>query len=199
MENNITKQQVVDELITNPIYEEILDKYFPTPSDTKNEFRQFLWLQLLELKDGKLIDAYTKKYLTYLYVSIIRNSIISDPVRSRWLKEQEKRKDFKFIQEDDDDVQLNYDEMSFDDEIQNDKKIKLQIIDEALAYELNRNPRFKVSFDCFNYYYKDRMTLRAIQAKTRIQYSSVRLYIQEAEIVIKRYMIKNNTKLTKVI
>ena len=195
MNNEITREYVINELATNPIYEEILNKYFPINSDTKNEFRQFLWLQLLELKPGKLIEAYTNKYLTYLYVRIIKNSIMSDPVRSNWLKEQNKRKDFQS----DIDVDNSFDEIEFLEEKKEDKKIKLDIIKKALEYELVRNPRFKVSYDCFNYYYFNRMTLREIEGKTRIQYSSVRLYVQEAEVVIKRYILKNNNKLLKYI
>jgi hypothetical protein len=60
---------------------------------------------------------------------------------------------------------------------------------------LKRDPRLKLEMDLFNYRYRDEMTYRGIEKKTKIPLVSCFQIIEDAEILIRNYITKKQNRL----
>ena len=64
-----TKQDVVTHILNDKFYEDVLRKYLGNPEE-RNEFRQELWLILLEMPESKLIGYFNQNCLKYVYAAL---------------------------------------------------------------------------------------------------------------------------------
>ena len=201
----LNRDAILQLITQDPIYETILQKYF-SDVEERNEFRQFLWLQICETPNEKIESIWHKGYFLYWYCSVIKNQVISSS--SRWHKEhrtsshklnnilfdcddmlespETTRKNKYLNQAIEFILDTNTEESKIiHKEIGMENKKKVLMISEAIGHHLNRDPKLKTEFDLFNMYHQDGLTYREIQNKTRIPLSGVFRYIKDAEILIK--------------
>jgi len=170
------RDQIFKEILNNPIYDSILEKYLSNKNE-RNEFRQFLWVMLCEIPTEKIEAIWAKNEFLWYYCGIVRNQIASST--SKWHKEYRitNQNISQFKGEIEDEV-----EDILDQEL--NRANKLKEIDEAINHHLVINPHYKTDFDLFRLKFDKGMTYRAIAKKTKIPLTSVYEYILNAKTLI---------------
>ena len=80
----MNRDQILQSILDNPIYEAVLVKYLPKTQD-RDEFRQFLWVILCEIKTETIETVWAQNKFLYYYVGIINNQLKSST--SKWYKD----------------------------------------------------------------------------------------------------------------
>lgn len=206
------RDDIFKEILKNPIYDSILVKYLPDEY-TRDEFRQWLWVMLCEIKPERIEELWKENKFLYYYCAIVKTQLTSG--KSKWYKKyrafNKNSESFKLKQE------IMFDEYGFEEEIDindnftdygitneteeqhqfeyenNLKQLKHKMINNAIQYHLQRNPHLKLDFDLFKMKYEQNMTLRDISAKLNIPLTDVFKYIRNATQLIKaNIMYKQN-------
>lgn len=174
------KEQILKEIVKNNIYQNILVKYFSEKNE-RDEFRQFLFIQICEIDDEKIELIWSKNEFLWYYCGIVKNQVKSSS--SAWNKYRE-----SFKKNVDISVFENYlennDEESYEDEINE----KLSQIKQSINHYLKVNPKYKTDFDLFKLKYEQGLTYRAIAKKTNIPLTSVYQYILNATTLIQTHI-----------
>lgn len=184
----VTKQNVIDHMIKDPFYEQVLFKFFETNKTYLDEFRQELWLILLQLDENKLITLYNKNEIKYFYIGIIKNQLISN--RSPFHRKFRMSTTIEF---EDDNTLLEEDDI--DKIIIKEKKLKY--IDERLEELIIKFPLMLKDISIFKMHFYDGLNYRQIVSKTNIPLTSVHNYITNVKHFLKRNIkqIKNKIEL----
>lgn len=186
----MTKQQIIQQIYTDNMYNNIISKFIN--KDQYDEFKQFIFEQLLAIPDEKIIVLWSNNQFLYYFCGILQNQIKSKT--SKWHKEYRSLKSFELNQTDgvqpySTQIELNEEEL--------EKNFKLKLIEQAIHHHIQRDPKLKTEFDLFNMYHKENMTFREIAKLTRIPLTSVYQYIKNAEILIKNNITQKQNKLRK--
>lgn len=183
LRNATSKEQVYSWIINHEYWlEEILMKYFPSVQE-RNEFRQELWLIILQFQEDKLLKWFnndTRDELKGIILGVINNQVCSNT--SHWHKkfrrmqstQCEYNNDVLFTQDDSDDI-IQY---------KIDKESKLDYIDTKLDFLLNKNPRLLKDVTVFRMYYYDHLSFKKISDKTKIAKGSVRKYVDNIRYLL---------------
>lgn len=178
------KQIIIDHILIDPFYEEVLCKYLANKSE-RNEFRQELWIILLEMPEIKLIQYYNTKCLKYIYIGIINNQIKSNT--SAWHRNFRKNKTQEYF----DNIYDSVDEFDNILEIKTENENKLDYISEMLLDIEKKDPKMLRDVTLFKMYFYEKMSYRHIEKLTKIGYVNVFYYVQN----IKKILIQNKSKL----
>jgi len=185
------RDYILNEVATKKIYTEVIDKYIPYDEEERNEFKQYLF-DILCTKPYQVIeDLWHKKQFMYWYVGIIRNNIISST--SPWHRKH-RTYDHKFTNL----VPENIEEVKFDfllNEEETERQKKLQLVDDAIAYHLLKNPNLKTEFDLFNLHFKNNISYRDISKLSHIPLTACYQYVQTALVLIKKYITNKQQKI----
>lgn len=172
-----TKQTVIDHILKDKFYEDVLKKYLAKEAE-RNEFRQELWLILLEMPESKLIGYFNQNCLKYVYIGIINNQIKSST--SPWHK--------KFRNH-----VLEYNgNLSEPDESYDviNKKVldesKLKYIESTLLMLEKKDPRLKRDITIFRMHFEEGLSYRKIAAKTRISVVSIWKYVNNVIFLLQK-------------
>lgn len=171
-----TASKVYELVLKDPVYESILIKFMDNNPQI-DDFRQHLWLILLELPDDKVVDAWNGNWFKYLYVRIITNQIKSNT--SPWHVGYRKH-DLPLLDE--------YNYMSEEDAFEKDKEIYLELMGKGINKFLNQNPCYKRDFELLKMKYIDGHNYREISEMTMIPLGSVYKYVQTALMLLENYM-----------
>lgn len=172
-----TKQDVVDHILADKFYEDVLRKYLGNPEE-RNEFRQELWLILLEMPEDKLIAYYNQKCLKYVYIGIINNQIKSST--STWHKKFRNRV-LEY------NGNLNEPDESID--IIKNKTLdetRLKYINDTLILLEKKDPRLKRDITVFRMHFEEGLSYRKIAAKTRISVVSIWKYVNNVIFLLQK-------------
>lgn len=196
-----TREIVINEMISNTFYESVLKKYLSN-KDERDEFRQVLWVILLEMDENKLIKYYDTKCLQYVYIGIINNQIKSSS--SPWHRKHRLEKandslirdknannpnnnsnndsgDMTNSLNDEEDTSL------YDITYKENMEIKLDYIENKLN-DIIKNDAFMIrDVTVFKMHFIEELTYREISKKTLIPVTSIFNYIKN----IKQQLIKN--------
>lgn len=181
-----TKQEVYNYIIADKVYDEILKKYAKRKV-IRDELRQHIWLQIGNISDEKLIDAWNKRYFTYLYVAILKGQVVTND--SKW-HNNFRQHIVEFSEDNVTDFEVDYESKLIEEETRREKEIKLSYIDEALKYLLKINPHYLTEAELFRMYYQDKLSYGQISKKTNIPKVSVYDYVQSAKTLIKGFIQK---------
>lgn len=192
-----TIDQVTRHILQTPFYEDVLKKYLSNKEE-RNEFRQELWLILLEMPKEKLIDYYDRKCLQYIYIGIINNQIKSST--SPWHRNFRVTKELSLCvpnqNGDSSNNDLDIADHSDFEQVVADKTLfenKLTQI-ETILWELQHDdPHLKRDIDLFRIYYLQRLPFRKIADITKISNVSVWKYVTNVKRLVKE-RIKTTTK-----
>lgn len=66
------REQILNDMVNNPMYNDILDNIIGNDRNAE-DIKADIWLMIFELKEEKLLEAYNKKYLKYLFIRIVTN------------------------------------------------------------------------------------------------------------------------------
>lgn len=177
MTTSTTKQTVIDHILKDKFYEDVLKKYLAKEAE-RNEFRQELWLILLEMPESKLIGYFDQNCLKYVYIGIINNQIKSST--SPWHK--------KFRNH----VLEYYGNLSEPDEsfdVINKKVLdesKLKYIESTLLKLEKKDPRLKRDITIFRMHFEEGLSYRKIAAKTRISVVSIWKYVNNVIFLLQK-------------
>ena len=182
---------ILNEVANSKIYNEVLECYIPNDDDERAEFKQYLF-DILCTKPNKVIeDLWHKKQFMYWYVGIIRNSIISST--SPWHRKHRSNeyKTTNHIPEEVEEVKFEFIVKEEEDE----KQIKLGMVDDAIAYHLAKNPKLKTEFDLFRMHFKNNLSYREISKMTHIPLTACYQYVQTALVLVKKYVTNKQQKI----
>jgi len=172
-----TKQDVVTHILNDKFYEDVLRKYLVNPEE-RNEFRQELWLILLEMPESKLIGYFNQNCLKYVYIGIINNQIKSST--SPWHK-----KFRNHVLE----YNGNLSEPDESIDIINKKTLdesRLKYINETLIQLEKKDPRLKRDITIFKMHFEEGLSYRKIAAKTRISVVSIWKYVNNVIFLLQK-------------
>lgn len=154
-----TVHKVFELVHKEAFFEDVLRKYFPSKK-TRTEFKNELWLYFFESPE-KTIEAFNKNYFKYLYLSIIKNWVIS--TSSTWHKKFRKNEHslMEHIPEVEDETDLEIgDQRRLDP--QTAKELKLRLINDALDYYLKLDPTLIADITWFKYHYMEKLSFDSI-------------------------------------
>lgn len=173
-----TRQQVLDSMVKDRFYEDVLYKYLSN-SDERDEFRQELWLIILEMKEEKLISYYDSKCLKYIYIGIINNQLKSST--SPWHRKHRMNKTMEYnnntFEEDDFDYVLD---------LKNTFEDKISYIESKLVELESKDPYLHRDITIFRMHFYDGMSYRKIALKTHICLVSVWKYINNVIFLLQK-------------
>lgn len=177
------RQTVIDHILTDTFYEEVLKKYLSNKSG-RDEFRQELWLIILEMPDDKLIHYYDTKCLKYIYIGIINNQIKSNT--SAWHRNYRKNQPQEYF----DNIYDSIDEADYVLNVKTENEDKLDYITDKLVQIESADPKMVRDITLFKMHFYEGMTYRAIEKATNIGYVNVFHYVNN----IKNILIKNKSQ-----
>lgn len=185
-----TKEEVIKSITDDKYYDDVLESYLRDKSE-RNEFRQEMWIILLEMKEEKLIDYYDRKILKYIYIGIINNQLKSSS--SPW---HTKFRKFRTLLVDDsivfkDVFRQDYpakdgtlistlpfvDDFDEIKELKLNDEIKLDYINKELKKIVNNNPVMIRDVEVFKMHFYDRLSYQKISDKTKISKTNVFVYV----------------------
>lgn len=194
-----TRQQVIDSMVKDRFYEDVLYKYLSN-SDERDEFRQELWLIILEMKEEKLISYYDSKCLKYIYIGIINNQLKSST--SPWHRKHRMQKAYNFADKIDtggsgrgsqfnnDNFKSFFYESADDYEsslfIKEDFERKIEYIESKLVELESKDPYLHRDITIFRMHFYDGMSYRKIALKTHICLVSVWKYINNVIFLLQK-------------
>lgn len=195
------KQQVINHLLQDPFYEEVLKKYLKKKSDL-DEFRQELWIILLEMKDNKLIQYYDSKVLKYIYIGIINNQIKSKT--SPWHRKFRAYNQINNTVSLDPTLDFNYEDKDFCNDIlkeiskpeidfikiKKDNELKIKYIEDKLIALEIKDKYLLRDISVFKMHFYNNMSYRQISEKTHISLTSVWTYINNIKYLLKKDKIE---------
>lgn len=185
-----TKEEVIKSITNDKYYDDVLESYLRDKSE-RNEFRQEMWIILLEMKEEKLIDYYDRKILKYIYIGIINNQLksSSSPWHTKFRKFRTLLVDdsivFKDVFRQDypakDGTLINtlafvddFDEIK---ELKLNDEIKLDYINKELKNIVKNNPVMIRDVEVFKMHFYDRLSYQKISDKTKISKTNVFVYV----------------------
>jgi len=207
-----TKDDVIKHILNTRCYEDVLVKYLSSVQE-RNEFRQELWLILLEISEEKLIHYYDTKCLFYVYIGIINNQIKSKT--SPWHKKFRSNKLFSttdlnnvnnpyigVINNQSDISKIVFDADQYDEQdtfqdildIKQLQEDKLKYIEDKLEELLKNDPKLIKEITVFKLYFYEGLSYSQITKRINIKKTSVFLYVN----LIKNKLIehKHQIKIT---
>lgn len=203
-----TKDDVIKHILNTRCYEDVLVKYLSSVQE-RNEFRQELWLILLEMSEEKLIHYYDTKCLFYVYIGIINNQIKSKT--SPWHKKFRANKQILSTNVNDtynkttitNDLSKivfdadQYDEQDTFQDILDIKQLqedKIKYIEDKLEELLKNDPKLIKEITVFKLYFYEGLSYSQITKRINIKKTSVFLYVN----LIKNKLIehKHQIKIT---
>ena len=207
-----TKDEVIKHILNTKCYEDVLVKYLSSVQE-RNEFRQELWLILLEMPEEKLIHYYDTKCLFYVYIGIINNQLKSST--SPWHKKFRANKQIfstdqltnvndtynkTSITNDTSKIVFDADQYDEQDTFQDVLSIKhlqedkIKYIEDKLEELLKNDPRLIKEITIFKLHFYDGLSYSQITKKTNIKKTSVFLYVNLIKNKLIKY--KNQIKIT---
>ena len=185
-----TKEEVIKSITNDKYYDDVLESYLRDKSE-RNEFRQEMWIILLEMKEEKLIDYYDRKILKYIYIGIINNQLksSSSPWHTKFRKFRTLLVDdsivFKDVFRQDypakDGTLINtlafvddFDEIK---ELKLNDEIKLDYINKELKNIVKNNPVMIRDVEVFKMHFYERLSYQKISDKTKISKTNVFVYV----------------------
>ena len=185
-----TREEVIKSITDDRYYNDVLESYLKNKSE-RNEFRQEMWIILLEMKEEKLIDYYDRKILKYIYIGIINNQLksSSSPWHTKFRKFRTLLVDdsivFKDVFRQDypakDGTLINtlafvddFDEIK---ELKLNDEIKLDYINKELKKIVKNNPVMIRDVEVFKMHFYDRLSYQKISDKTKISKTNVFVYV----------------------
>lgn len=182
--NATSKEEVYDSIIKNKWLEEILRKYFPSVEE-RNEFRQELWLIILQIKEERLIAMYNnpvRDELKGFVCGIISNQVKSST--SAWHNKHRKpmldKVEWTYESNDKNDDSLN------DIENKENYELKLKYIDKKLIEIEKKDPRLFRDIAVFKMHFNDNLSYQKISNKTRIARTSVGKYVNNIKYLLQK-------------
>lgn len=181
-----TKQQVIDHILQDKYYDDVLLKYL-TNKDERDEFRQELWLILLEMPEEKLIHYYDSKILKYIYIGIINNQIKSST--SPWHKKfRNVVLEYNGNTLEPDDSQTYIEKLHINEE-------KHKYIEDKLIELENKDPYLLRDISIFKMHFFEGLSYRKINAKTNVSTHSIWKYVNNIIFLLQKDKIKIDTKI----
>lgn len=170
----MNKEQLINLIVTSKTINKTLNKVTPSFRD---DFRQFIFLQVLELTEEKLLSEYLRcDTCLYKYVGgIIRNQLISDksPFYLQYRKDNSTPEALNHY--------YNTTHPDTEDIITAHKQEQLNV-DNILNFLRSVHPK---KTTLFKEYYLKGKTIKEISAKYNIKYTTVRSIIKTTEALIK--------------
>ena len=196
-----TNSQVYDHILKDKFYEDMLRKFVKNKQD-RQELKQYVWISICQMNEEKLITIWNKRQFKYYYVNIVKNQVQSSDSYYHRLYRKFKKMDIgqektdyqpqEFVN--DDQLDGNIEDEIIAQEIKEENQLKLRLIDKALIQMVKDEPLLFVQAELFKLYYKQHMTYREIEEKTKIPRTSVFQYVNLAKFHIKQYINKQNKK-----
>lgn len=200
-----SKDPFYEQTMRNIIYKYSTRKYFI------DEFRQNLWLTILQMPKEKIITAWNHNWFKYLWLNVVQNLVGQKKFGVQSILYFDKKTtQINFDLHDDDDhigchhnvadaltVNDNREEEIIRTEQskinQQTKKQKLDLINTAMSDIVQANPHLIAEIGIFKLRYFDGLTFRAISKKTNIPLCTTHDYFVRAETMIKQ-QIENKKK-----
>lgn len=183
-----TKEEVIKSITNDKYYDDVLESYLRDKSE-RNEFRQEMWIILLEMKEEKLIDYYDRKILKYIYIGIINNQLksSSSPWHTKFRKFRTLLVDDSVVFKDVFDISAkdgtlistlafvdDFDEIK---ELKLNDEIKLDYINKELKNIIKNNPVMVRDVEVFKMHFYERLSYQKISDKTKISKTNVFVYV----------------------
>lgn len=185
-----TKEEVIKSITNDKYYNDVLESYLKNKSE-RDEFRQEMWVILLEMNDDKIIDYYDRKILKYIYIGIINNQLksSSSPWHTKFRKFKSLLVDDSIVFKDtyrqdapaDSGTLINnlifiddFDEVK---ELKLDNEIKLDYISKELKKIIKENPMMVRDVEVFKMHFYDKLSYQKISNITKISKTNVYVYV----------------------
>lgn len=185
-----TREEVIKSITDDRYYNDVLESYLKNKSE-RDEFRQEMWVILLEMNDDKIIDYYDRKILKYIYIGIINNQLksSSSPWHTKFRKFKSLLVDDSIVFKDtyrqdapaDSGTLINnlifiddFDEVK---ELKLDNEIKLDYISKELKKIIKENPMMIRDVEVFKMHFYDKLSYQKISNITKISKTNVYVYV----------------------
>jgi hypothetical protein len=191
----LTRNQIVTLLYDDKDFNEIIEAYSPKRNlERHKEFKQFMLVEILEMDEKKLLKLYDKGKLMFYIARMCELQVASSS--SKWFRRYVRplSQCSSSINQIDGRNMIDThtpEKQYIEQEHQEQIDKKLQLIEEAISYHLQRNPLLKPHFDIFNMRHKDQMCCRKINKKTRIPVTRCYKYLKLAKALIKKYIYED--------
>lgn len=184
-----TINKIIELIESNNEYKQIFKKFIPNNKDRRNEFKQYIYLTLLESKNKQeLVDLWNvdKNKFRFYFCRVVTNNIISST--SPWyLKFRDKDNTIEL-----DTNTIDLEDDSNDVEIKMWNEYKLDLINTIINLYININSTNFRNFTLFKMYYYEKMNYKEISNKTNIPVTNVFNYITKAKNIIKEKLKIND-------
>lgn len=172
-----TIDDVTKHLVSDKFYNDVLESYLSDKGE-RDEFRQEMWIILLEMPQYKLIKYYDMKCLKYIYIGIINNQIKSSS--SPWHRKFRMNKPQEYFD--------NYQQDTTDEDIDNKiiKDIRIEYIENKLKQLEIKDPYLYRDIQIFKLHYYEKLSYRKIQKKTGVSYLSVFRYVNNIKFLLQK-------------
>ena len=184
-----TIDTITKHILEDKFYDDVLLTYLSNKEE-RNEFRQELWLILLEMPRQKLITYYDTKCLKYIYIGIINNQIKSST--SPWHKKFRNEKQGKLFAEYNETKDLREDDIKSIRDIKIEDEIKINYIEDKLIELESKDPYLKRDITIFRMHFYDKMSYRKIAKKTNISLVSIWKYVNNVLFLLRKDKNENN-------
>ncbi len=174
---------ITKHILEDKFYDDVLLTYLKNKEE-RNEFRQELWLILLEMPRHKLIGYYDTKCLKYIYIGIINNQIKSNT--SPWHRKFRNEKQGKLFTEYNETKDLREDDINSTKEIKKKDEIKIKYIEDKLNELELKDPYLKRDITIFKMHFYDKMSYRKIAKKTNISLVSIWKYVNNVLFLLRK-------------
>ena len=173
-----TRDDVMKHLLTDKFYDDVLVTYLSDKAE-RNEFRQEMWIILLEMPLSKLIKYYDDKCLKYVYIGIINNQIKSSS--SPWHRKFRMNQPMEYFDyfSTEDDSMINIDNAVIRD-------VRINYIEEKLKYLEKKDPYLFRDIQIFRMHFYEKLSYRKIEKKTNVSYLSVWKYVNNVLFLLRK-------------
>ncbi len=191
----MTKEMIVNYIINSNLINDAIKNIHKKNgySIIFDDFKSFFHLQILEMKDEKLINAYNGGYIDWLCVKMLNNSTFpSSPLYRTYntgvLYEENRNRNSNLEYS----INLSYkEENRFVDNYEEDNyEEQMELLNKTLN-KIYPKKDFIGSSDWYHYflfnkYWIEDLTYKQIEAETKINYQSVRFSVMETLKQIKK-------------
>lgn len=180
-----TVNKIIELMNKDSEFENILHKYFSN-IEWRNEFRQEMFLYLLEMNKPKLINCWNKGQFKWFYCGIVKNAVCSNT--SDWYRKNRKW-NIELLDESKDFFEIDefLDFTTTEDEYsirRNFIDSKVDLIYSVIQQQIDKNPHLIRDFNLFKMQFVQNITPKEIAEKTNIKLRNVYAYIANAKKII---------------
>lgn len=173
-------------------YEEIISKYF-TSREWKNEFRQEIYLNILEMEREKLFRLWNAGEFKWFFCSLVKNEAVSST--SYWYRKNRKWNaerlddgvDVKYLNAKYQNFNSENSEEEYEEQHQQNVE-KINRMNTIINEQIENDPHLLKDFTLFKMQYFQGLKPKQISDKTNIKLRNVYAYISKAHKILLKEM-----------